>query len=88
LTSRRQLRSQLARSGIRIGSSETEVKQAYPGRIAVEPAEYDPNGHYFVFTPVDPSDADRLLIFETDGRQVISYRAGQRDAVRLVEGCA
>jgi hypothetical protein len=29
----------VTRSGIRIGSSEAEVKQAYPGRLTVEPAE-------------------------------------------------
>jgi hypothetical protein len=75
-------------SGIRVGSSEAEVKRVYAGRIAVEPAPYNPSGHYLTYRPTGASQADRLLIFETDGRVVTSYRAGQREAVQLIEGCA
>jgi pimeloyl-ACP methyl ester carboxylesterase len=78
------------RSGIRIGSTETDVQRAYPGQITVEPHPYDfdGTGHYLVFTPQNPADADRLLIFETDGNIVTSYRAGAREAVQLIEGCS
>jgi hypothetical protein len=78
------------RSGVRVGSTETDVQRAYPGQIAVEPHPYDFDGtlHYLVFTPRNPGDADRLLIFETDGNAVTSYRAGAREAVELVDGCS
>jgi len=29
-----------------------------------------------------------LLIFETDGQKVVTYRAGIRPAVEYIEGCA
>jgi hypothetical protein len=75
-------------SGIRVGDSEAKVKRIYAGRIAVEPAPYNPSGHYLTYRAAATSQADRLLIFETDGRVVTSYRAGQRKAVQLIEGCA
>jgi hypothetical protein len=74
------------RSGIHIGSTERDVADVYPGRITVEPHPYAPNGHYLVFTPQD--QPDRLLIFETgDDKRVSSFRAGEAEAVRLIEGC-
>jgi hypothetical protein len=35
-----------------------------------------------------PPDAAHAIVFETDGRRVVTYRAGRRDAVALVEGCS
>jgi hypothetical protein len=75
------------RSGIRVGDPEAHVQRVYPGRIRVVPHPYDKAGHYLVFTPRDRADANRLLIFETDGRQVTSFRAGLREAVQLTRSC-
>ena len=57
-----------------------------PG-VRVEPHPYDgPVGQYLI---VDALDAPGLrLIYETDGDRVTSFRAGRRDAVDLIEGCA
>jgi hypothetical protein len=77
-------------SGIRLGATEAQVKTAYSGKggsYTVEPHPYTgPEGHYLVY------DADgkggKLLIFETDGKKVTSFRAGEESAVRAIEGCA
>jgi len=74
-------------SGIGIGSTETDVKRAYGSRITSQRHKYT-DGHYLVYTPVDPPDNDLRLLFETDGRRVVKYRTGRADAVSLVEGCA
>ncbi|MCA1693164.1 MAG: hypothetical protein LC733_13590 [Actinobacteria bacterium] len=75
-------------SGIGIGSTEDEVKQAYPGRIRVEPAKYDPTGHDLVYVPVDASVKHLSMIFQTDGQRVTSFRAGLAEPVAYTEGCS
>lgn len=76
-------------SGIGVGASEDEVQAAYPGRITVEPHPYTgPEGHYLVYTPQDDEYEDYLMIFETDGQQVTSFRSGLERWVRAIEGCA
>jgi len=75
------------RSGIRVGDPEAHVHRLYPGRIKVVPHPHDKTGHYLVFTPRDRADTNRLLIFETDGRQVTSFRTGLREAVQLTWSC-
>jgi hypothetical protein len=75
-------------SGARIGSTETEIRRLYPGRIRVRAHPYTgPEGHYLVFTPRESIDAGFGLIFETDGRRVTSYRAGLHGPVQYIEGC-
>lgn len=74
-------------SGVGVGSTVQEVLTAYgEERIAVEPHPYDEGGQYLRF--LTDRQSDRLLIFETDGEVVTSYRAGDADAVSAPEGCA
>ena len=77
-------------SGIRVGATEAAVKQAYTGKAGiytVEPHPYTaPQGHYLIYD-VD-GKGGRLLIFETDGTKVLSFRAGDEGAVKSIEGCA
>lgn len=75
-------------SGARIGITETEIKDLFPGQIKVEPHKYVDGGHYLVFVPRDPGDADYRVIFETDGEMVTGYRAGILPEVGWVEGCS
>lgn len=75
-------------SGVRVGASETEVGRTYKGRINVRPHPYRPTGHYLVYESPEPSQRGLLLIFETDGAKVTSFRAGERGAVEAPEGCA
>lgn len=77
-------------SGTRVGATEAEVKSTYSGKggsYTVSPHPYTgPEGHYLTY------DADgkggKLLIFETDGKKVTSFRAGDEGAVQAIEGCA
>jgi hypothetical protein len=78
-------------SGIRIGATEAEVKQAYsgPGKegtLKVEPHEYTEAGHYITYDVDGPEG--NLLLFETDGTKVTRFRSGQQEPVGYVEGCA
>jgi hypothetical protein len=73
--------------GARIGDTEARIQQLYPQRVTVEPHKYT-NGHYLVVRGATPADTARLLVFETDGRVVERFRAGQVPQVRWVEGCS
>lgn len=67
-----------------VGSPESEVLSAYAGRITVSPHKYTgPEGHYLTV-----EQGDFVLIFETDGTQVTSYRAGKLPEVAWVERCS
>ena len=73
--------------GARVGDTEASVLDLYKGRVTVQPHKYTgPQGHYLVV--MTPGDTTRALIFETDGKRVVNYRAGKRPAVELVEGCS
>ncbi|MGI8519721.1 MAG: serine/threonine protein kinase [Actinomycetota bacterium] len=73
-------------SGVGIGTSEDIVMKTYPGQLEVREHPYDPSGHYLVYEPEEQTELS--LIFETDGRQVTSFRSGRRDAVGYIEGCS
>jgi hypothetical protein len=73
--------------GARIGDTEARIQQLYPGRVTVQPHKYT-DGHYLVVRPAAASDTTHLLVFETDGRVVQRFRAGQKPQVEYVEGCA
>ena len=72
-------------TGARVGDSEDKIKTLYPGQVSSTPHKYTQGGHYLTVTP--PSSTDRI-IFETDGKRVVNYRAGQRPQVEYVEGCS
>jgi hypothetical protein len=72
--------------GAKIGDSESHVLGLYKGRVRVEEHEYTgPEGHYLVVTG---GDGKVQLVFETDGKTVVSYRAGVEPQVQYVEGCS
>jgi hypothetical protein len=73
--------------GDRVGDTEAAVLARHAGRVQVTAHPYDgPEGHYL--TVRLPGDTLRLLILETDGKRVTSYRVGRRPAVEWVEGCS
>ena len=77
------------RSGASVGTTETQVRALYPGRVRTEPHKYTgPEGHYLVYQPREASDSSYRLIFETDGQRVLNYRVGLRPPVEYVEGCS
>jgi hypothetical protein len=70
-----------------VGDTEAAVLARHAGRIQVTAHPHDgPEGHYL--TVRLPGDTLRLLILETDGKRVTSYRVGRRPAVEWVEGCS
>lgn len=71
-------------AGVGISSTEAAVKRAYGKRLTIEPHAYDDNGHYLIVT--DP-DGKHGIVFETDGKRVTTFRAGEFPSVRYIEGC-
>jgi hypothetical protein len=74
-------------SGIGVGDTEADVLRVYGDRIKREPHPYlHETGSYLVYRPA--GERTLLLIFETDGKKVISFRSGVAEFVRATEGCA
>ncbi len=73
------------RSGIGIGSTEDAVKTAYKANLSVEDHPYVEGGHYLIYRPND--EADRMIIFETDGQVVTSFRVGDTLFTPAIEHC-
>lgn len=69
--------------GIRIGSSEADVKRTYP-TTTVSKHHYT-DGHYL---RVLSENGQTAYLFETDGTKVLNFRSGFVNAVDQVEGCA
>lgn len=74
-------------TGARIGDTEQRIQSLYPGQVTVSPHKYT-DGHYLTVTPTAEADSANRIIFETDGRKVVNYRAGVRPQVEYVEGCS
>ncbi len=75
----------LTAAGIGVGSLESEVHEAYAGRVTVSVHPYlEPQEHYLMVEP----QHGFAMIFETDGTKVTSYRAGKIAQVRWIEGCS
>jgi hypothetical protein len=72
--------------GVRIGSTEAQVRAAYPGRLAV--TADDSAGHSLTATPADSADSAFRLVFDTDGKRVVRFRTGVRPIVGWIEGCS
>lgn len=76
----------LTAEGAGVGDTEASVLARYAGRVRTMPHKYtSPQGHYLIVSALP--DTAHLIIFETDGRAVLNYRAGRRPAVEFVEGC-
>lgn len=71
--------------GIGNGSTEQQVKDAYPGMVVVEPNWYQHPGHYL---HLKPDNNGHSMNFETDGVKVIRFYSGFETAVIQIEGCA
>jgi hypothetical protein len=73
-------------TGIGIGSSEQEVRRAYPGRITVSRNLY--GTRQLTFTPAKGTGGDARIVFDIGGAKVTSFRAGRLPEVNRLEGCA
>ncbi len=70
--------------GAKIGDTEDKIKSLYKG-INVNPQKYDEKKHDM---EIYSSDERFLIIFETDGKRVTGFRAGNAEEVGYVEGCS
>ncbi len=75
------------KSGAKVGSTEAQIKDLYPGQIEVQPRLDGQPGNQLVFTPKDAADAKFRLVFFTDGSTVKSFRAGRMPQVMAATGC-
>lgn len=77
----------LSVSGAYIGMSEQRLKSLY-SPLEMQPHKYNPKGHIFVYQSKLPMYKPYTMLFETDGHQVTSFRAGLNEEVNWVEGCS
>ena len=74
------------RSGASVGSTEAQLHELFGARLLVTPYA-DGSGNSIQYVPVDESDVDYRVIFETDGTSVTSLRAGRLPVVAPSEPC-
>jgi hypothetical protein len=72
--------------GAKIGDSEDRIKNIYGDDVKVTAHKYNPGWHYMTVMG-DSTSAGRAIVFETDGKKVTRYRAGELPEVQWVEGC-
>jgi hypothetical protein len=76
----------LTEAGIGVGDSEVSVLVINSGRARIESYKYNgPLSHNLIVTSV--TYPENLMIFETDGRSILHYRAGKRASAELAERC-
>lgn len=70
-------------SGAGIGMSQSELEALFPDRLEATDVL---GGRQYTFVPNDPGEADRRIVFLTDGDRVVSYKAGRTPLVEA-PGC-
>jgi hypothetical protein len=75
--------------GARVGATEAEIEALYPGRVERQHHK-STDGRYLIVRSAAPraDGLDLRLVFETDGRRVIRFRAGSYPAVLYEDACA
>ncbi len=74
------------RSGAAVGSTETQLVELFGDKLQTTPYT-DGSGNTIEFVPVDESDRDYRVTFETNGSTVTSLRAGRLPAVQPTNPC-
>ena len=71
--------------GAKIGDTEARIKRLYKGMYKVYQNKYVDYAHDI---EVEMKGRKFSIIFETDGKRVVSYRVGRPEQVGYVEGCS
>ncbi len=74
------------RSGVRIGTSEGDLREAYPDNIQ-RADDAVSSGRAWAFVPNDDFDADFRIYFEIEDGSVARFRLGIKPAVDYLDGC-
>ncbi len=74
-------------SGIGVGSREDEVLAAYGKRLWVDPHPVRAAEGWHLMQIFSPDDRAKI-VFETNGKRVVRYRAGLYPDVDFAEGCS
>lgn len=72
--------------GIQVGDPEALVMERYAGRFTTTPHHYV-TGKYVMVRPESPADSSYRIVFETNGKQVTTFRSGLMPSVGWIEGC-
>jgi len=76
------------RSGAKIGMTEAQIIGLFGDKIQTSQHPYVAGGKYLTFVPVDETDKNFRVIFETDANGIVtSYRSGRLPEVGWIEGC-
>lgn len=76
------------RAGIKVGSSEQEVQNAFGNSSPLPPRAFiGPPYRYLTATPRQADKANFRLVFESDGAKVVQFRMGQLPQVEWKNGC-
>lgn len=70
-------------SGAGVGMPQSELEALFPDRLQSTDVL---GGRQYTFVPNDPGEADRRIVFLTDGAEVVSYKAGRLPLVEA-PGC-
>ena len=73
--------------GIGVGSTEAEIRAVYGQHITIQLHKFQWEAGWRYFTYLPPGDSLNAILFETDGKQVRSFRVGRRPQVEYVERC-
>lgn len=72
-------------SGVRVGSTEAELRQLYGARLDSQPHKYDEKGRTYTYRSGDGGSG---LRFETSSGKVTAVQAGPWEHLNYVEGCS
>jgi len=71
--------------GAKVGDTEAKIKRLYKGMYKIYKHKYVDYGHYI---EIEMKGGKYSIIFETDGKRVVTYRVGKPEQVGYVEGCS
>jgi hypothetical protein len=74
--------------GVGIGTAEADVVSVYGPRATVMPHKYEPTWNYVEVVETNPREPALMYVFESDGANIVGWRAGRAPQVQYVEGCS
>lgn len=76
------------RSGVRVGTSASEVRTTYPNNVQRANEAVAEGGEALAFVPNDDFDSEYRIYFEITDGSVARYRLGVKPAIDRINGCS